>query len=71
MTHNDIIEAFKDRFPGSVEDIETIFQNGKNSIRVRFTNKNEFVFTYYDNSTWCLETVKHHLERKFNLKGEN
>ena len=68
MSHNEVFAGFKDRFPGSVRDIDVWFQNGKNSIRIRFKNKNEFVFTYYDMHNWALETAQHHLERKFDIK---
>lgn len=41
----------------NAENIETWFQNGLNSVRIRFENKKEVVFTYNRESDWKLETI--------------
>lgn len=43
------------------------FPNGLNSIRVRLTNKDEFIFTYNSDKNWCYETVDSYIVR---MKGE-
>lgn len=75
MSHNQVYAMFKTIFihKDMEKDMDTWFPNGKNSIRVRFKNKNEFVFTYFDVKKWSLETVDNFIERtnsKIKSKGE-
>lgn len=55
MLHKDVFKAFNTHF--DLGTIETWWQNGYNSIRVRFENKKEIVFTYSDDKKWKLETI--------------
>ena len=65
------MEKFKELFCIEDQAIETWFQNGLNSIRVRNKHKVEFVFTYENDRDWCLETSGHFLNRlEKNLKGD-
>ena len=43
------------------------FPNGHNSIRVRLTNNEDFIFTYNSDKDWCYETVDSYIIR---MKGE-
>jgi hypothetical protein len=38
------------------------FPNGKDSIRVRYKNRMELVFTFHDQQNWKLETIKEFLK---------
>ena len=58
MSHNEVFKMFILYFPGYTGDkVEAWFPNGKNSIRIRQTNKQEFIFTYYSQKDWRFETV--------------
>ena len=46
MTYKAVYEWFKLYFPQFAEHVVSWFENGKNSIRVRQSNGQEFVFTY-------------------------
>lgn len=59
MTHNDVYKWFELYFPAySGDNVDVWFSNGKNSIRVRQTNGQEFIFTYNGKDDWKFETVK-------------
>lgn len=67
MTQKAVYEQFELYFPQFAEHVETWFPNGKNSIRVRQTNGNDFIFTYNKKSDWSFETRDSFIKR---LKGE-
>ena len=46
MSQQEVYEWFKLYFPQYAEHVECWFPNGKNSVRVRQKNEQEFVFTY-------------------------
>lgn len=59
MAHGDVYKWFELYFPQYAgEKTEVWFPNGKNSICVRQTNKQEFVFTCNGKDDWRFETVK-------------
>ncbi len=67
MSHNEVYKWFERYFPlYAGENISVWFANGKNSIRVRQTNGQEFIFTYNGKDDWRFETVKSFLNR---MKG--
>lgn len=58
MNHKQVFKHFTNLFPliaGS--SVLTWFPNGKNSIRVRYVNGEDHVFTYNDSLDWSYETV--------------
>ena len=60
MNHDQVLAKFKEiYYLGPDDDIDIWFPNGKNSVRIRFTNKREIVFTYYGKDNWVLETAGH------------
>ena len=63
VLHTEVYKWFKLYFPSFADHVETWFPNGKNSIRVRQTNKQEFIFTYNGPKNWCFETVESFLKR--------
>lgn len=59
MSHNEVYKLFEKCLPNYAGNkIETWFPNGKNSIRVRLTNKQEFIFSYNGQQDWKFETIK-------------
>lgn len=58
MLHSDIYKIFKEYFPAYYEKVDVWFQNGWNSIRIRYKNKAEHIFTFHNSNDWKLETVK-------------
>lgn len=67
MTHSDIYKYFELYFPEFARDkVAVWFQNGKNSIRIRQKNQQEFIFTYNDKTNWKFETVNSFMD---GLKG--
>lgn len=58
MSHNDVYKWFELYFPNYAGDaVDAWFPNGKNSVRVRQKNRQEFVFTFHDRANWKFETV--------------
>lgn len=59
MLHKQIYNWFELYFPDYAgKRVLTWFPNGKDSIRVRQTNGQEFIFTYHGIEDWKLETVE-------------
>ena len=67
MTHLAVYEIFKTFLPHIAEKTEAWFQNGKNSIRIRTTDKRDYVFTYSTEYSWSFETVDSYIKH---MKGE-
>ena len=57
MLHKNILDNFKIIFPHYAGSIDVWFPSGKDKIRVRLSNGHEFIFSYMNESDWCLETV--------------
>lgn len=57
MVHSDVFKAFTDCLPVFAEKCEAYFPNGKNSIRVRQTGGQEFIFSFNGPKTWKFETI--------------
>lgn len=62
MMHQDIYKQFELCFPDYGKNIEMWFPNGRNSVRIRQVNKQEFIFTYNGQDDWKFETVKSFLD---------
>lgn len=67
MTHKNLVKVFQVKFSDLYSQIIEWFPNGNGSIRVRTKNKQEFIFSYYGEKDWRLETVNSYI---LNLKGE-
>ena len=57
MTQKEVYKAFELFFPQYTEHINVWFPNGKNSIRIRLANGNEFIFTCDSKGDWRFETL--------------
>lgn len=58
MSHNEVYKWFELYFPiYAGNKVVTWFQNGKNSIRIRQTNGQEFTFTFNNQKDWKLERL--------------
>lgn len=75
MTHNELLNIYKTMFNAvnvpycnrfANMEIDVWFSNGKDSIRVRYTDKTELVFTYHDKNNWKLETLNEFIK---SIKG--
>ena len=67
MSHSEVYKWFELYFPQYAGNkVEAGFQNGKNSIRIRQTNNQEFIFTFSDKGNWRFETVESYMK---GLKG--
>lgn len=66
MTHKEVYKWFKLYFPQFAEHVTEWFPNGKNSVRVRQKNGQDFIFTYNGRTNWRFETVESFLS---NTKG--
>lgn len=67
MFHSDIFKAFKDYLPDRAEKVTEYFPSGKNTIRVRQTNGQEFIFSYSGPRAWKFETMNQFIAE---MKGE-
>ena len=68
MSHAEVYKAFRQYFPTYVgENIAAWFPNGRNSIRVREANGDEFIFSFNNGKDWKFETIGSFLNGK---KGE-
>ena len=63
MIHAKILEKYKRIFIMDAENIDVWHPNGFGSIRIRFLDKREEVFTYTSDRQWSLETLEHFIER--------
>lgn len=59
MSHAEVYKAFRQYFPTYVgENIAAWFPNGRNSIRVREANGDEFIFSFNNGKDWKFETME-------------
>lgn len=66
MVASQTFETFKTVLPIFGERTTLWFPNGKNGIRIRIDDGNDFIFTYNDKDDWSFETVDHYIK---NMKG--
>lgn len=58
MSHGDVYKWFELYFPDYAGDkVDTWFPNGKNGIRIRQKNHQEFIFTFNGKDDWKFETL--------------
>lgn len=62
MTHKEILQKYKEISKTNDEDIIVWFPAGKHSVRIRPKKGIEFVFSYYGERKWCLETIDRFIE---------
>lgn len=67
MVHAQVYSFFKKVMPLEEKEATVYFPNGRNSIRIRKKNGQEFIFSYRSETEWSYETVDLFLAR---LKGE-
>lgn len=67
MSHNEVYKWFELYMPDYAgEKVSEWFANGRNSVRIRQVNGQEFIFTYNNQQDWKFETITSFLE---NMKG--
>lgn len=57
MTQKEIYKLLVLNYPHYSKYVDRWFPNGKNSIRIRQINQQEFIFTYNDKKDWKFETL--------------
>ena len=57
MTHKDILKRFLIAYPIPENTIDCWFPNGKGSVRVRFVNHVELIFTYSSDTSIFFEYI--------------
>lgn len=67
MIHTQIYGQYKECLPDQAKNTKEYFPNGRNSIRVRQNNGQEFVFTFIGPKSWKFETIDQFLA---GMKGE-
>ncbi len=64
MTHKKVFECFNRMFPGWRGSTDAWFPYGNSMIKIRLNNKMEFIFTYFNENNWKLETLDRFSERR-------
>ena len=57
MIHTQVYGFFQTCLPDQAKEVKEYFPNGKNSIRIRKTNGQEFIFSFNGEKTWRFETI--------------
>lgn len=68
MVHKEVLGMFGRMFPEYREKMEMFFPNGRNSVRVRFRNGEDYVFTYNSPKDWCFESLDSFIGRLRNRR---
>lgn len=64
MTHSEILKQFEKMFPNFAgPHIKAWFPHGKNCIRIRHNNNNEYIFTFVSPKDWRFETATSFLKK--------
>ena len=71
MIHTQVYGFFQTCLPDQAKEVKEYFPNGKNSIRIRKTNGQEFIFSLREPKAWKFETIDQflcrHERRKRNM----
>ena len=67
MIRDEVYGLYKECLPDRAADTKEYFPNGKNSIRVRQNNGQDFVFTFIEPGSWKFETIDEFIA---GMKGE-
>ena len=62
MLHKDVINRYSELFPERCKDVDTWLMNGCNSVRLKFKDGDERIFTFYNDKNWKIETVDSFIE---------
>ena len=57
MIHTQVYGFFQTCLPDQAKEVKEYFPNGKNSIRIRKTNGQEFIFSLREPKAWKFETI--------------
>ena len=57
MIHTQVYGFFQTCLPDQAKKVKEYFPNGKNSIRIRKTNGQEFIFSLREPKAWKFETI--------------
>lgn len=69
MEHKEIYKWFELYLPQFAKNVAEWFPNGKNSVRVRMRNGQDFIFTCNGTDDWSFETVVSFINNKMLKKG--
>lgn len=58
MIHTQVYGFFQTCLPDQAKEVKEYFPNGKNSIRIRKTNGQEFIFSLREPKAWKFETIE-------------
>lgn len=61
MTHSKVYEIYERLLPFYAKKTKEYFQCGRNTIRVRMNDKEEFVFSYDNSRSWSFDTLDRYL----------
>lgn len=61
------VRVFQTCLPDQAKEVKEYFPNGKNSIRIRKNNGQEFIFSLREPKAWKFETIDQFLA---DMKGE-
>ena len=62
MLHIDVFKKYKKIFFRDSLNVKVWHPNGFNSIRIRLSNDDEWVFTYVSDRKWSMETLDNFIE---------
>ena len=68
MIHSEVYGHYVECLPDRAAQTKEYFPNGRNSIRVRQNDGQEFVFTFIESDSWKFETIDEFLAGM--MKGE-
>lgn len=73
MLHSEIFQIYKKIFHHDAHNVEAWHHNGFGSIRIRFFNKDEWVFSYTNDNKFSIETLDNFIKNmgKNKLNGGN
>lgn len=57
MVHPEVFKKFKTLVPFYADRAIDWFPNGYNSIRVRLDDNEDYIFSIYEGTSWCFETI--------------
>lgn len=66
MSHDNVYKKFLEMGCYNLGTVAAWFPNGYNSIRVRFEDRTEIIFTYYDKQNWIIQTIDDFMKKLLN-----